>query len=77
MHFPGPRKVGRAVATRRAFLGAAAAFAVASAAHGAEADTLNDIVAWFDEERKNRLVPSISVALVEAGRVNLCQRVGR
>jgi hypothetical protein len=49
-----------------------AAFAGVSAARGVEADALDGIIAAFDEERKNRFVPSISVALVEGGRISLC-----
>jgi len=74
MHFPGPRKATRHVATRRMFLAGMAAFAGVSAARGAEAEPLGDIIAAFDGERKNRGVPSISVALVEGGRVTLAQR---
>ncbi len=74
MHFPGPRKETRVVATRRTFLGGIAALAGVSAVHGAEADSLGDVVASFDGERKNRGIPSVSVALVEDGRVSLCQR---
>jgi CubicO group peptidase (beta-lactamase class C family) len=74
MHFPGPRKVGRPLSTRRAFLGGLAALAGVSAVRGAEADTLGDIVASFDRERKDRRIPSISVALVEGGHISLCQR---
>src|SRR5262245_26911931 len=59
MHFPGPRKEARAVATRRIFLGGLAALAGASAARGAEAEALGDIVASFDRERSSRGVPSI------------------
>jgi CubicO group peptidase (beta-lactamase class C family) len=46
----------------------------AGAARGAEADALGDIVASFDGERTTLGVPSISVALVEDGRVSLVQR---
>lgn len=74
MHFPGPRKEARTVATRRTFLAGMAALAVTPAARGAEADTLGDIVASFDGERKKRGVPSISVALVEGGGLTLAQR---
>ena len=74
MHFPGPRKAARSVATRRIFLGGLAALASTSAARGVEADALGDIVASFDGERKSRGVPSISVALVENGRISLAQR---
>jgi len=60
--------------TRRAVMaGGVAALAAGSHALGAEAKSLADIVASFDRERERRNVPSISVALVEAGRVSLVQ----
>jgi len=74
MHFPGPRKEVRIVATRRTFLAGMAALASMPAARGAEADALGDIVASFDSERKKHGVPSISIALVEGGRLTLAQR---
>jgi CubicO group peptidase (beta-lactamase class C family) len=74
MHFPGPRKEARSVATRRTFLAGMAALAGVPAARGAEGDALGDIVASFDAELKKRGVPSISVALVEGGRLTLAQR---
>jgi CubicO group peptidase (beta-lactamase class C family) len=74
MHFPGPRKETRLVATRRMFLAGMAALASIPATRGAEADALGDIVASFDAERKRRGVPSVSVALVEGGGVTLAQR---
>jgi CubicO group peptidase (beta-lactamase class C family) len=43
-------------------------------AHGAKADALGDIVAAFDGQRAALGVLSISVALVEGGRINLVQR---
>jgi CubicO group peptidase (beta-lactamase class C family) len=43
-------------------------------AFGAEAKSLADIVASFDRERERRHVSSISVALVEAGRISLLAR---
>lgn len=61
--------------TRRAvMLGGVAALAAGSHAHGAEEKPLADIVASFDREREQRQVPSISVALVEDGRVSLVAR---
>jgi CubicO group peptidase (beta-lactamase class C family) len=74
MHFPGPRKEARSVATRRTFLAGMAALVGVPAARGAEGDALGDIVASFDAELKKRGVPSISVALVEGGRITLAQR---
>src|SRR5262245_21880071 len=63
------------VFTRRAvMLGGVAALAGGSHAHGAEEKPLADIVASFDREREQRHVPSISVALVEEGRVSLLAR---
>jgi CubicO group peptidase (beta-lactamase class C family) len=46
----------------------------AGTACGAEADPLNQLVASFDGERKTLGVPSISVALVEHGRISPVQR---
>jgi CubicO group peptidase (beta-lactamase class C family) len=64
--------------TRRDILAGTAVVAGASLGHslgyGAEARTLDDIVAGFGDERQRRGVPSISVALVEDGRVSLVQR---
>ena len=44
------------------------------AARGAETDALGELVASFDAQRQALGVPSISVALVEKGRVSLVQR---
>lgn len=61
--------------TRRAvMLGGVATLAAGSHAHGADEKPLSDIVASFDREREQRHVPSISVALVEDGRVSLIAR---
>jgi CubicO group peptidase (beta-lactamase class C family) len=61
--------------TRRAVIaGGVAALASGLQALGAEAKSLADIVASFDRERERRHVPSISVALVEAGGVSLLAR---
>jgi len=57
MHFPGPRKEVRIVATRRTFLAGMAALASMPAARGAEADALGDIVASFDSERRSTAFP--------------------
>ncbi len=66
---------GKVAFTRRAVMaGGVAALASGSHALGAEAKSLADIVASFDRERERRQVPSISVALVEGGRVSLAQR---
>jgi len=46
----------------------------AGAARGAVADTLSELIASFDGERQALGVPSISVALVEDGRISLAQR---
>lgn len=71
----GGEKVEKIAFTRRALIaGGAAALVAGSQAFGAEAKLLADIVAGFDRERDRRHVPSISVALVEGGRVSLVQR---
>lgn len=68
-------KAGGIAFTRRAVMaGGMAALAAGSQAFGAEAKSLAEIVASFDREREQRHVPSISVALVESGRVSLVQR---
>jgi CubicO group peptidase (beta-lactamase class C family) len=74
MHFPGPRKDARRVASRRTFLAGTAAFVGVARARGTEAETLDGIVASFDAMRGDHGVPSISVALVEGGHVTLAQR---
>jgi CubicO group peptidase (beta-lactamase class C family) len=74
MHFPGKRKVGCLTSTRRAFLGGVAIVIGAGAARGAETEALGELVASFDAQRQVLGVPSISVALVEDGRINLVQR---
>jgi CubicO group peptidase (beta-lactamase class C family) len=63
--------------TRRAVLAGLALGPGVAASYGAEAKSLDDIVASFDRERQRRGVPSISVALVEDSRVSLCQRGSR
>jgi CubicO group peptidase (beta-lactamase class C family) len=66
---------GKTAMTRRAVVaGGMATLATGSHAFGAEARSLGDIVASFDRERAQRHVPSISVALVEGGRISLVQR---
>lgn len=69
---------GKIAFTRRVVIaGGAAVLASGRPAFGAEAKSLGDIVASFDREREQRHVPSISVALVEGGRVSLVQRGDR
>ncbi|GLR83984.1 hypothetical protein GCM10007857_06940 [Bradyrhizobium iriomotense] len=68
-----PERPARLALTRRGVLAGAIAV-VASRGQGAESGALSDIVAAFDRERERRNVPSISVALIEEGRVSLCQR---
>lgn len=71
----GSKTTRQIVFTRRAvMLGGVAALAGGSPGHGAEDKRLADIVASFDREREQRHVPSISVALVEDGRVSLVAR---
>jgi hypothetical protein len=65
---------GKIAFTRRAVLAGGVAALAGGHAFGAEAKSLADIVASFDRERERRHVPSISVALVEAGRVSLVVR---
>lgn len=65
---------GKIAFTRRAAMAGGVALLAAGRALGAEARPLGDIVASFDAERERRHVPSISVALVEAGRVSLAAR---
>lgn len=71
----GSDTAGEIAFTRRALIaGGVAALAAGSQAHGAEEKPLADIVAAFDRDREQRHVPSISVALVEQGRVSLVAR---
>jgi len=64
----------RRALSRRDVFGWMAALAGVSPSFGSEAGALADMAGSFDSERKRLGVPSLSVALVEEGRLTLHQR---